>query len=76
MGVLRLVVSGAVPADGSNYSVIVFLICLGLFGYFAKSRFSLSRSEGLVLLLGYALFVLFELVTGPGWSFGAFSPAQ
>jgi cation:H+ antiporter len=67
LGILSFLYKSPVPADGSNYSVIVFLVGLILFLYFVKSRNTISRQEGSILLLMYLLFVAFELLTGPGW---------
>lgn len=68
LGILALIGNTPISADGSNYSMILFLIALALFIYFGKSKNTISRAEGSVLLVSYALFVLCELLTGPGWS--------
>lgn len=67
LGVLSLITKTPVPANGSNYSVIVFLLGLAVFVYFVKSRNTISRMEGALMLSFYTLFVFFELLTGPGW---------
>jgi len=68
LGVLALISNQSIEADGSNYSIILFLIALGLFIYFGKSKNTISRAEGSILLVSYALFVLCELLTGPAWN--------
>lgn len=68
MGVLSLLGKSPVPANGSNYSVIAFLIGLVAFVFFVKSKKEISKEEGLILFGCYLVFVFFELFTGPGWS--------
>lgn len=68
MGALSLFRNSPAPADGSNYSVISFVLGLFLFVYFVKSKNNISRSEGFALLGCYLLFVFFEIFTGPGWN--------
>jgi cation:H+ antiporter len=68
LGLLGLISTRPIPAVGSNFSITVFLIGLVLFLYFAKSRNSISRIEGSVLILMYFLFVIFEIFSGPGWT--------
>lgn len=68
LGLLGLISTKPIPALGSNFSIAVFLVGLVLFLYFAKSRKTISRIEGSILILIYLLFVVFELFTGPGWS--------
>lgn len=67
LGVLSFLYGKAIPAEGSNYSVILYVIGLMLFLYFAKSRYILSRNEGLIILVIYIALIIFELLTGPGW---------
>ncbi len=67
-GLLGLMSERPILALGSNYSIIIFLTGLVLFLYFAKSGNSISRVEGSVLLFIYFLFVIFEIITGPGWT--------
>lgn len=68
LGLLGLISTKPIPALGSNFSIAVFLVGLVLFLYFAKSRKTISRVEGSVLILIYFLFVAFEIFTGPGWT--------
>lgn len=68
LGLLGLISTKPIPALGSNFSISVFLVGLVLFLYFAKSRKTISRIEGSILILIYFLFVAFEIFTGPGWS--------
>lgn len=67
MGILGLLGLKVVPASGSNYSVISFLLGLAVFLYFAKSKSDISRKEGFVLIACYVLFVITQIFTGPGW---------
>lgn len=69
LGILSLVTQKPVPATGSNYSIILFIIGLCIFLYFSKSRSTISRREGAMLLAVYILFTILELTTGPSWSF-------
>lgn len=69
MGILILAGGKTIPANGSNFSVLAFLIGLVVFAIFGKSKSSISRREGLGLLVWYVLFIGFELATGPGWKF-------
>lgn len=68
LGLLGLISTKPIPALGSNFSIAVFLVGLVLFLYFAKSRKTISRVEGSVLILIYFLFVAFEIFTSPGWT--------
>jgi len=72
MGVLSFFTKTPIPADGSNYSVLTFIIGLIIFVYFVKSKNDISRTEGVFLFLCYFLFVFFELFTGPGWNLSKF----
>lgn len=67
IGVLTLLGMNRVEAQGSSYSMMLFLIGLSVFLYFGKSRNTISRGEGLGLLGVYGVFLLLELVSGPGW---------
>ncbi len=67
IGVLTLFGKSAIPADGSNYSVVTFVLALILFVVFIRSKSDISRKEGSVLLAFYVLFAIFEIYTGPGW---------
>jgi cation:H+ antiporter len=69
LGILSLIGMRQQPilATGSNYAMVMFLVGLALFLYFGKSRNTISRYEGIGLLGAYLLFVVFELLTGPGW---------
>lgn len=69
LGVLSLFGDTPINADGSNYSVLMYLAGLSLFVYFVRSKNELSRQEGIILLGCYLFFVTFELLTGPGWVF-------
>jgi len=68
LGVLALIGNTPINADGSNYSIVIFLAALALFIYFGKSNSNLSKGEGVILLTCYALFVICELLTGPAWN--------
>lgn len=68
LGVLALMGHTPINADGSNYSIVIFLAALALFIYFGKSNSNLSKGEGVILLSCYALFVICELLTGPAWN--------
>lgn len=68
LGLLGLISTKPIPALGSNFSITVFLVGLVLFLYFAKSRKTISRIEGSILIFIYFLFVIFEIFTGPGWT--------
>ncbi len=67
MGVLSVITGTTIPANGSNYSILIFLVGLAYFVYFVKSRSTISRREGALILGFYAIFVIFEIFTGPGW---------
>lgn len=67
LSVLGLMSAKPISALGSNFSVLLFLLGLVAFLYFAKSQKTISRTEGFVLLFFYVLFLVFELLTGPGW---------
>jgi cation:H+ antiporter len=69
MGVLTLFRLSPAPADGSNFSVIAFVLGLTLFVFFVKRKNDISRREGIVLLVCYLFFVFLEVFTGPGWNF-------
>lgn len=69
MGVLSFFRSSPAPADGSNYSILMFVLGLVLFTYFVKSKNDISRGEGVALLFCYFLFIFFEIFTGTGWNF-------
>jgi cation:H+ antiporter len=69
LGILSLINRKSVSAEGSNFSIVAFLVGLCLFVYFGKSKSSISRWEGFGLLAMYAIFVVCELITGPGWTF-------
>ncbi len=69
MGILGMIGMKTVPANGSNFSIAVFLLGLAVFVLFVKSKTEVSRKEGVFLLLCYLLFVATEIFTGPGWSF-------
>lgn len=63
MGVLTLLYHGRVTALNHFYVVFLFtVIGVILFYFFARSENKLTRSEGLILLLFYVLFVLFEVM--------------
>lgn len=68
LGILSIMGNTPINADGSNYSILIFLIGLGFFVYFAKTHHTFSRQEGAILLAIYGVFVICELVTGPGWN--------
>jgi cation:H+ antiporter len=68
MGVLSLIRLSPAPADGSNYSVLAFVLGLFLFIYFVRTKNDISRGEGFALLGCYLFFVFFELFTGSGWN--------
>lgn len=67
LGLLGLITPRPIAAMGSNYSIIIFLLGLILFLVFAKSQNNVSRKEGFLLLMCYLLFIMFEMITGPGW---------
>lgn len=67
LGVLSLIGTTPIAAEGSNYSVLVFLGGLGLFVAFGRRKKDISSKEGLALILCYVLFVVCEILTGPGW---------
>lgn len=67
LGVLSMISEKPIQAEGSNYSVVVFMVGLVVFLYFGKSKSEISRWEGVGLLGCYVLFVVFEMITGPGW---------
>ena len=67
LGLLSLLGGRAIPATGSNYSVLLFIAGLVLFVLFGKSKRLISRNEGVLLLGLYVSFVICELFTGPGW---------
>lgn len=67
IGVLGLLGLKPVSATGSNYSVTAFLLGLAIFIYFAKSKSEISRKEGIVMLCCYVIFVVAQILTGPGW---------
>lgn len=69
LSLLGLISAKPIAALGSNFSVIAFLSGLIVFLYFAKSQKTISRIEGFVLLFFYLLFLVFELLSGPGWEF-------
>lgn len=67
MGGLTLLYGKPVILTNSYLSSLLFLV-LGLFGfyYFARTKNTISRAEGLVLLLGYILFVTVEIIIHRG----------
>ena len=67
IGLLTLLGRSAVPANGSNYSVVNFALGMMLFLYFVKRKRDISRGEGTTLLGFYILFIFFEILTGSGW---------
>lgn len=71
LGLLTVIGKGGIIADGSNYSVLSFAAGLVLFLIFLKSKSTLSRFEGIVLLGSYLLFIFLEIFTGPGWKIGS-----
>lgn len=72
MGILSLLTKTPISANGSNFSVLTFLVGLSIFVYFVKSKNDISRKEGSFLLLCYFLFVFFELFTGSRWNLSIF----
>ena len=77
IGLLSLLGRSSVPANGSNFSVIIFAFGLMLFLFFVRSKRDVSRNEGAVLIGCYVLFVFFEILTGPGWElFNYFKETQ
>lgn len=69
LGVLSVVSKTPLSANGSNFSVVALGFGLILFLFFGKSRNTISRFEGSLILMAYLAFVALELFTGPGWSF-------
>ncbi len=67
MGTLSLFSNRPILAQGSSYSIIAFIVGLLIFLSFGKSRSDISRQEGMVLLLCYLTFVVYQLLTGPVW---------
>jgi cation:H+ antiporter len=67
LGTLSMLGLRPVPAEGSNYSILAFLLGLAVFIYYAKENNSISRLEGLIILACYVSFIAYELLTGPGW---------
>lgn len=67
IGVLTILGNSTVRAEGSNFSIIVFVIALFAFICAMKSKNSISRTEGALLLIFYLAFIFFEIRTGPGW---------
>jgi len=68
MGVLSFLTKTPVTANGSNFSILMFILGLLFFIHFVKSRSTISRKEGLMLLSFYLFFVICEVFTGPGWN--------
>lgn len=69
LGILGLFSNKPIPANGSNYSILMFLVGLLLFLVAGKRKSDISRNEGVILLVIYGLFVLLEIFTGPDWRF-------
>ncbi|MCC7304143.1 sodium:calcium antiporter [bacterium] len=67
MGILGYINGKRIPAEGSNFAIVIFLIGLLLFLKFARSRNTLSRREGAILFVLYVIIISLELWTGPGW---------
>lgn len=67
MGILTILNRSEVLTNGSNFSILVFILGLLLFSFFIKSKEDISRKEGFVLMTFYIIFTLFEIFTGPGW---------
>lgn len=62
IGVFTLLAGGNVAIE--NHFLVIFVVIsigLALFYYFASSRNSISRKEGLILLAIYILFILLEI---------------
>lgn len=61
---LLVLMHGTVSARGANFilTFILFLAGLILFYVFSRSNNKISRSEGVVLLLIYGVFIYFELI--------------
>jgi cation:H+ antiporter len=70
LGVLSVLHKQTAPANGSNYSVLLYALGLIFFMYFAKSKNQLSRKEGFFLFTLYIILIVCEFLTGPGWSIG------
>lgn len=63
LGLFTVVQRGNIVTSEQFYIIYAFtLIAVVFFYFFARSEKSISRSEGLILLMFYILFVLFELV--------------
>lgn len=67
LGLLSLLTGKPIPANGSNFSVLIFAAALLLFLKFGRSGKTISRREGILLLGCYIVFLLLEVRTGPGW---------
>lgn len=64
-GIFTFMSGGEVVPEDSFLQTLLFLIVgLGLFFYFSRSQRNISRSEGIVLMSFYALFILFEVLRG------------
>ncbi len=63
LGVLTLGTRGTIHlTQSSPFSLVIFLIGLGVFAYLAKSKNDLSRNEAKILLLFYFAFITFEVI--------------
>lgn len=64
-GVFTLLNEGEVVTVNNFYMTFFFIVLgLGLFYFFSRQDKNISRREGLILLVLYALFVSFELLRG------------
>ncbi len=63
LGILTLGTRGTIVLNqNSAFSLMVFIVGLGFFAYFAKSKNDLSGQEAKVLLLFYFVFIVFEIL--------------
>lgn len=63
LGVLSLISLSPIATGGSRLALMVFLIGLLLIAVYARSRNTISRTEGAILFSSYILFVGIELVS-------------
>lgn len=68
LGILSIISVRPILANGSNFSVLAIATGMVLFGIFGRSQRTITRVEGVAILMVYLMFVVLELVTGPGWN--------
>jgi cation:H+ antiporter len=62
-GIFTLLNNGPVKEDNSQLTIFVFIAGgLTLFYFFARSKNTISRAEGVIMLSAYILFIVLEFI--------------